>query len=106
MNIVKVDFDLKRGTHEPLLFRPVDASGKILKLSVIESAVLNIRPIYGLPMSFNLDVTDDGLSVILKPSDTKMLTWSVADYEVKVNVRGVIKVIFEGRLKLAADLGV
>ena len=57
-------------------------------------------------MSFNLDVTDDGLSVILKPSDTKMLTWSVADYEVKVNVHGVIKVIFEGRLKLAADLGV
>lgn len=106
MSITKVDFELKRGTSEPLLFRPVDASGKLLSLSGIDSSVLNIRPLYGLPMRFDLAVTDDGLSVNLKPSDTKPLQWSVADYEVKVSVRGVVKVIFEGRLKLAADLGV
>ena len=106
MSITKVDFELKRGTSEPLLFSPVDASGKLLSMSGIDSAVLNIRPLYGLPMRFDLAVTDDGLSVNLKPSDTKPLQWSVADYEVKVSVRGVVKVIFEGRLKLAADLGV
>lgn len=102
----KVDFELKRGTSEPLLFRPVDASGNLLKLSAVEWAVLNIRPMYGLPLKFDLTVTDDGLAINLQPSNTKHLEWTAADYEVKVSVRGIVKVIFEGRLKLSADLGV
>lgn len=104
--IARVDFSIKRGVTNPVTFVPVGSDGQPLPTAHLEKADLNIRPMYGLPIKIPLVIGAKGLTAVLQIEQTRDLQWRCARYEVKVAVRGVVQVIFEGNLTLESDLGV
>lgn len=100
---MEVNFSIRRGDSTPILFQPLQSDGTPWPLQFVDAASLNVRPLYGVPMKIPLQVDSDGLRGFLNPADTQDLVWQTADYDVSVIVKGVLKTVFSGKIKLIRD---
>lgn len=102
----RADFAVKQGTTVPLTFAVLDGKGKPHpSLKHLDSAVLTIVPTAGEAFALPLSTKPGGIGTVLTAEQTRGWRWRWARYSVRVTVKGVAAVIYEGNLTLERELG-
>lgn len=102
----RADFAVKQGTTVPLTFAILDGKGEPHpSLKHLDSAVLTIVPTAAEAVTLPLSIKPGGIGTVLTAEQTREWRWRWARYSVRVTVKGVAAVIYEGNLTFETELG-